>query len=50
MKRSALLLAALAAAGLEPDYRRTPDFTRYLGEQRTRFSEIIRQNNNIRIE
>ena len=39
----------LATAGLELDYRRTEDFTRYLKEQRTRFSDIIRKNN-IRIE
>lgn len=39
----------LASAGLELDYRRTDDFTRYLKEQRTRFSDIIRKNN-IRIE
>jgi tripartite-type tricarboxylate transporter receptor subunit TctC len=39
----------LAHAGLELDYRRTEEFTRYLGEQRARFSEIIRKNN-IRIE
>jgi tripartite-type tricarboxylate transporter receptor subunit TctC len=39
----------LANAGLELDYRRTDEFTRYLKEQRARFSEIIRKNN-IRIE
>jgi tripartite-type tricarboxylate transporter receptor subunit TctC len=39
----------LAAAGLELDYRRTEDFARYLREQHTRFSEIIRKNN-IRID
>jgi len=39
----------LANAGLELDYRRTEEFTRYLKEQHARFSEIIRKNN-IRIE
>jgi tripartite-type tricarboxylate transporter receptor subunit TctC len=39
----------LAAAGLEPDYRRPEDFGRYLKEQRDRFGEIIKKNN-IRIE
>jgi len=37
------------AAGLEVDYRRSDDFRRYLLEQHTRFSEIIKKNN-IRIE
>ena len=39
----------IAAAGLEVDYRRTDEFARYLKEQQTRFSDIIRKNN-IRIE
>lgn len=39
----------LAASGLELDYRRPEDFTRYLAEQRARFLEIIKKNN-IKIE
>ena len=39
----------IAAAGLEPDYRGGRDFARYLGEQRSRFADIIKKNN-IRIE
>ena len=39
----------LAASGLELDYRRPEEFTRYLAEQRGRFSEIIKKNN-IKIE
>ena len=39
----------LAASGLELDYRRPDEFTRYLGEQRARFLEIIKKNN-IKIE
>ena len=33
------------AAGLEVDYRRSSEFGRFLGEQRTRFAEIIKKNN-----
>lgn len=39
----------IETSALELDYRRTDDFARYLKEQHTRFSEIIRKNN-IRIE
>ena len=33
----------IAAIGVEVDYRRTEEFTRYLKEQQTRFAEIIRK-------
>jgi tripartite-type tricarboxylate transporter receptor subunit TctC len=33
------------AAGLEVDYRRGSEFGRFLGEQRTRFADIIKKNN-----
>ena len=39
----------IQAAGLEVDYRRTGEFTRYLQEQRARFAEIIKKHN-IRID
>jgi tripartite-type tricarboxylate transporter receptor subunit TctC len=39
----------LAVSGLELDYRRPDEFTRYLAEQRARFLEIIKKNN-IKIE
>ncbi len=35
----------IAGIGVEVDYRRTEDFTRYLKEQQTRFAEIIKKGN-----
>ncbi len=39
----------IAGIGVEVDYRRTEEFTRYLKEQRARFADIIKKGN-IRIE
>ena len=35
----------IAAVGLEVDYRRTEEFTRYLKEQKARFADIIKSGN-----
>jgi tripartite-type tricarboxylate transporter receptor subunit TctC len=39
----------LLLVGVEVDYRRPADFTRYLKEQQVRYSEIIKRGN-IKIE
>ena len=39
----------IAGVGLEVDYRRTEEFTRYLKEQKARFADIIKSGN-IRVE
>jgi tripartite-type tricarboxylate transporter receptor subunit TctC len=39
----------IAGVGLEVDYRRTEEFTRYLKEQKARFADIIKSGN-IKIE
>ncbi len=47
--QSAEVRERIAAVGVEVDYRRTEEFTRYLKEQQARFADIIRKGN-IKIE
>jgi tripartite-type tricarboxylate transporter receptor subunit TctC len=43
--KSPEVLEKLFSVGVEVDYRRPSDFTRYLKEQQVRYSEIIRKGN-----
>jgi len=47
--QSAEVRERIAGIGMEVDYRRTEEFTRYLKEQQARFADIIRKGN-IKIE
>ena len=47
--QSAEVRERIASVGLQVEYRRTEEFTRYLKEQQARFADIIKKGN-IKIE